>query len=161
MGLLSMTWPDAGRAHEAGPTVLAKGLFSYQAPEGWTLMSSPLSKFPVSIGKANPGQRPNIFVGMSSFPGGLADYTGTILTYLRSKTGTIIVSQQPFVTTAGLDGIRIVTRQALPRSNVQLIYYLFDGGGGHKLMIAAGCAASDATQETPLFDEAVKSFTLE
>ncbi len=146
---------------DAGPTVLAKGLFSYQAPPGWTLLDSSLSKFPVSIGKASNGLKPNIFVAMRSFPGGLPDYTATFLTALRGKFNTTIVDQQPFVTSAGLDGNRIVTRQPTPSVNAQIVYYLFDGGGGNKLMIAAACAASDAKQDTPLFDAAVKSFTLE
>ena len=162
LALAGITWlAPPTLAQEGGPTVLAKGLFSYQAPPGWTLITSPYCKFPVSLGAKSDGLNPIIYVAVRPFPGTLSDCTAALLTILRAEFNRTIVNQQPFATSAGLEGVRIVMRQPTHKVNVQSVYYLFDGGGGNKLMIVAGCAASDASRDTPLFDASVKTFSLE
>ena len=149
---------------DAGPTVLAKGLFSYQAPPGWAAQDSPISKYKISLAPAANGFSANINVVIETAAVSLNDYVTGSLGQLEATpmlTNVKVVSQQPFQTAAGLDGQRVVVTDTMGKMNLQQTFYFFDGGSNAKLVITASCLVSDGATDAPLFDAALKTFTLE
>jgi hypothetical protein len=61
VAFLGLAWLAPLWAQDAGRTVLARGLFSYEAPPGWKVSDLNLSQ-PVSRGPARDGFTPNIQV---------------------------------------------------------------------------------------------------
>jgi len=152
-----------GRAD--GPqTVVAPGLFSYQAPPGWTAQDSPISKYKVSFAPPVNGFAANINVVIDKAAMSLNDYVTASLSQLKATPMLVnvkVVSQQPFQTAGGLDGQRVVVTDAMGKMDLQQTFYFFDGGSNAKLVVTASCLSSDGAADAPLFDAALKTFTLE
>jgi hypothetical protein len=148
-----------------GPqTVVAPGLFSYQAPLGWTAQDSPISKYKVSFAPPANGFAANINVVIETAAVSLNDYVTGSLSQLKATpmlTNVKVVSQQPFQTAGGLDGQRVVVTDTMGKINMQQTFYFFDGGSNAKLVVTASCLAADGAADAPLFDTALKTFTLE
>ena len=68
-----------------------------------------------------------------------------------------ILDQRPFVTAAGLDGIRV----NLDIRDLRQILYFFDGGSNCIIVVNACCLSKSAARDTPLFDASLKTFSLE
>lgn len=148
-----------------GPrTVVAPGLFSYQAPPGWTVQDSPISKYKVSFASPASGFAANINVVIETAAVPLNDYVTASLSQLKATPMLLnvkVVSQQPFQTAGGLDGQRVVVTDAMGKMDLQQTFYFFDGGSNAKLVVTASCLSSDGAADAPLFDAALKTFTLE
>jgi len=145
-------------------TVVAPGLFSYQAPSGWTVKDSPISKYKISFAPPANGFAANINVVIETFAGSLSDYVTGSLNGLKATpvlTNVQVLSQQPFRTAGGIDGQRVVVSDTMGKINMQQTFYFFDGGSNAKLVITASCLAADGATDAPLFDAALKTFTLE
>jgi hypothetical protein len=141
-----------------GRTVLAKGLFSYQAPAGWTTGESPLSPYPVSSEGFGQPHEASIRVNIEASPRNLPDYVDRWLKALRDGPDHAhILDRRPFVTAAQLDGVRVVTEIR----NLRQILYFFDGGSGQIIVVNACCLIRHAGHDTPLFDASLKTFSLE
>ena len=147
-------------AQEAGPTVLAKGLFSYQAPVGWSVSDLNLS-LPVSQGPAKDGFAPNIHVAIVSSAQPLAQFVAANILAARKAPDFRLVEEKPFATAAGLEGTRVVVTETLDEKELEQVFYFFDGGSNQKIIVSAACLLEDATQDAPLFDASLKSFSLE
>ncbi len=152
------------RAGGGPQTVVAPGLFSYQAPSGWTVQDSPASRFKVAVGPAALGFAPNINVVIENATVPLNDYVAGSMRGLKASsilTGVTLIEQGPFRTAGGIDGQRVVVTDTLGKINMRQTFYFFDGGSNAKLVVTASCLASDGATKAPLFDAAVKTFTLE
>jgi hypothetical protein len=159
LGAILFAWAiTPGRAQSAGPTVLEKGLYSYQAPVGWIVRKDNSA----SLGTAKDGLAPNIRVVIVSSPKPLADYVAGNLETFKAKASAHfqVMDQRPFATSAGL-GIRVQVTEKGEKLKLQQIFYYFDGGSGKKLIVSGSCLAIDGLRETPLFDASVKTLSLE
>jgi hypothetical protein len=147
-----------GRGEGMGPTVLAKGLFSYQAPPGWQTTESSRSPYPVCSEGWNQAQEARIQVQIETASQGFSIYVDRCLQALCiGPDHARILDRRPFVTAAGLDGIRVT----LTLRSLRHIFYFFDGGSGKIIIVNACCRLSDADRDVPLFDISLKTFTLE
>lgn len=152
---------------DTGPTVLAKGLLSYQAPPGWLLRDVPTSPYPIAIAPVLVGIPANINIEIDSKAQPMDDYITVTLANLKKMPqvkDVSVVSQVPFKTASGLDGVRVVVTDIVPQLNnarVEQVFYYFEGGGDKKLVITASCAASEAARNEALFDTSVKTLSLE
>jgi hypothetical protein len=150
-----------GRGEEAGPTVLDKGLFSYEAPAGWSVPEMTLSH-PVALGPMKDGFAPNIHVDIQSSPKSLDAYVTENLRAVRAAFPDFrLVSRRPFTTAAGLDGIRVVITDKVDKFYLQQMFYFLDGGSNQKLIISACCLMADGIRYAPIFDASIKTFSLE
>jgi hypothetical protein len=157
-----------GLVANPGPTVLAKGLLSYQAPPGWMVRDPVgISKYQIAVAPAPAGIPANINIEVDQEAGPMDGYIANSLATLKKLPQVedlTVVSQKTFTTAAGLDGRRVVVTDTVPQLNnvrIEQVFYYFDGGGDNKLVITATCRASDAATDEPLFDAAMKSMTLE
>jgi hypothetical protein len=149
------------RAEGMGPTVLDKGLFSYQAPAGWTVPEMNLSH-PVALGPMKDGFAPNIHVDIKPNARPVSAYVADNMRAAGAAFPDFkLIDQRPFTTVAGLDGIRVVITDTVGQFHLQQIFYFFDGGSNQILVIGACCLAKDGASEAPLFDASIKTFTLE
>ena len=152
------------RGDERGPTVLEKGLFSYQAPPGWTVQQENFSKYPVSTAPRRNGFAANIDVVIARNSQSLDDYVRSTLAALRSS-GALrdvrMVERRPFSTAAGLDGLRVEVAALAGSYQLREFLYFFDGGSANKLVVTASCLESDAARDALLFDASLKTFSLE
>jgi hypothetical protein len=149
---------------DGGPTVVQPGLFSYQAPPGWTVQESPVSKYKISLAAPVNGFAANINVVIENAPVSMNDYVTASLNGLKSATAlqdVKILSQEPFTTAAGLAGQKIVVTDTMNKIGVRQTFYFFDGGSDNKLVITASCAQPDGAADAVLFDAAMKTLTLE
>jgi hypothetical protein len=147
-----------GEGAEPGPTVLARGLFSYQAPPGWQTSASPVSPYPVSSEGWYRPHEARILVNIVTVSQGVSDYVTQCLQALRSGPDYAhVLDRRPFVTAAGLDGIRATVNIR----GLRQIFYFFDGGSGKIIIVNACCLLRDADRDTPLFDASLKTFSLE
>lgn len=150
-----------------GPTVLAKGLLSYQAPSGWRAQDLASSKYQVAVAPVLTGVPTNINIEVDRAAKSMSDYiTGSLanLKKLPQIKDLVVVNRNAFKTSAGLDGTRVVVTDTVPQLNnarIEQVFYYFDGGGNNKLVLTATCPASDAATDEPLFDASMKSMTLE
>jgi hypothetical protein len=144
-----------------GPTVLDKGLFSYQAPPGWTVPEMNLSH-PVAVGPMKNGFAPNIHVDIKTSSKTVADFVAENLRAVRAAFPDFkLIDQRPFSTAAGLDGIRVVITDTVDKFHLRQIFYFFDGGSNQILVISACCLAADGARDTPIFDGSIRTFSLE
>jgi hypothetical protein len=147
-----------GEGVDRGPTVLARGLFSYQAPRGWVTGESPISPYPVSSEGFDQPHEANIHVNIEASPRSLPAYVDRCLKALRDGPDHAhILDRRPFVTAAQLDGVRVTTNIR----HLRQILYFFDGGSGQIIIVDACCLIQHAGRDTPLFDASVKTFSLE
>jgi hypothetical protein len=148
-------------AQEGGRTVLAKGLFSYEAPLGWRVCLHADSNIEVAQSQSEGVIKVSIQKSDSS----LQDFIKQDLKNLEEKNRAVLRSRQPFWTTAGLDGVRLVLSGPLlagaddtPTCRVR---YYFDGGSGQKIFVEGIYVESPSGSTLPLIDAAIKTFTLE
>jgi hypothetical protein len=145
-------------------TVLAKGLFSYEAPLGWNVGPQSNSRFDVAkIGGESDFGSILVSIQESSLP--FPEFVEERLRIVQQNEGVHVLRRQAFLTAAGLDGLRVVATGPLlyrvDKTPIQEVLYFFDGGSNQKIIVRATCAKTRAERYTPLFDAALKTFTLE
>jgi hypothetical protein len=148
-------------AEEFGQTVLDRGLFSYQAPPGWTVPESS-DAHPVAVGPMKDGFAPDIHID-------IRPNTKTVKEYVAAKVRAVrtafpdfkFIDERPFSTTAGLDGIRAVVTDTVGKFRLEQVFYFFDGGANRILVISARCLAADGARAAPIFDASIKTLSLE
>jgi hypothetical protein len=154
-----------GRGEDLRPTVLAKGLFSYQAPPGWTLLDSVSSKFPVAVGPRIDRFTPTLSVDIDDFSGSLDAYVKDRKNMLKRGGGRFTrvtpITRELVVTSAGLDGVRVIYRAIREGRELWLVCYYFDGGSNKMLRVTGTSLAIGGRTNGVLFDAAVKTLTLE
>ena len=151
-----------GDSQQLGDTVSQAGLFSYQAPKGWSVKSTPLSKYDVAVDAPRNNFVANINVVVESYPDSLAKYV-SLNKQIVAASGVYTVFQvadeQPFETSTGSKGVRLVAKDQLSKQDMQQIFYFFEGSSNNKFVVTASCLAGDGDQYAPVFDASVKTFS--
>jgi hypothetical protein len=97
--LLSLLFTSiSSEGQELGDTVSQAGLFSYQAPKGWAIKSTPMSKYNVAVDAPRNNFAANINVVVEPYPKSLTDYVSLNKETIPSSPYTHfeIVDEQPF-----------------------------------------------------------------
>jgi len=145
--------------HGLGETITIPGLLSYQVPKGWSTdtetNASPQARGPVSNGVVpditfNPGNHGTL--------SNLADTYQAVL--YDTMEGLKIVEQKPFVTTAGVKGVRLREMENSTPSRITQYSYIFLSTDGQQLELACACATVDAAVYLPVFDASMKSVVI-
>jgi len=151
-----------GDSQDLGDTVSQAGLFSYKAPKGWAVKSTPLSKYDVAVDAPRNNFVANINVVVESFPDSLAKYVSLNKQYVAASgvyTVFQVADEQPFETSTGAKGVRLVAKDQLNKQDMQQIFYFFEGSSNNKFVVTASCLAGDGAQYAPVFDASVKTFS--
>jgi hypothetical protein len=160
--LLSLLFTSiSSEGQELGDTVSQAGLFSYQAPKGWAIKSTPMSKYNVAVDAPRNNFAANINVVVEPYPKSLTDYVSLNKETIPSSPYTHfeIVDEQPFETSTGVKGVRQVVKDSLGKLNMQQIFYYFEGSSDNKFVVTASCLAGDGDQYTAIFDASLKTFS--
>lgn len=161
MGLMALAQAYA----DEGPTVLARGIYSFQAPPGWIVLSSPsdgVQRCSVMVAR---GLAPTISVTVLRGAGTAARLADTRAGEHPKDGNRVVgsVSKQPFLTTAGLDGFRVQSTYQKRGDGhpVTKIDFFFQSSDTEIVRVTARCPAENGSLDVPLFDTAMKGFTLE
>ena len=151
--------PGPALGQQADATVTRPGLFSYQAPPGWRVLTLPRIENPISTDPAQKEARPYIQVDTAASDASLAEFAeGNKKSMKAMVPSTQIIEEKPFVTTAGLKGIRIMITAHPGQRDQQAVYYLFESPKQTKFVVIANVAAAGFEKNAPLFDAAMKTF---
>jgi len=150
-------------------TVSQPGLFSYQVPGEWTIKSSPtVSKYPVAMAPAHDNFACNINVQTENTSVDLASYVEAgekSLANIPQIKKFQILDKRPFQTTGGLGGVRVVLTCTVESGGdlikVWQIQYIFAGHSDTKITVTATAQPSDSDQMAPIFDAALRTFSLQ
>ena len=149
-------------AQGLGDTVSQPGVFSYQAPKGWTVKDTAISKYKVSFDAPKNNFAANINVVVETVPKSLAEYVELNKSQLKSTPifkNVQIIEEKPFTTTAGIKGIRLVVKDTLGTVDMQQTFYFFEGAADTKLVVTASSLVGDGDHYAPIFDESLKTFS--
>ena len=152
----------SAQAQAGGDTVSSPGVFSYQAPPGWAVKDTSISKYKVSFDTPKNNFAANINVVVQSYPKSLADYVDVNKAQIKNIAvlqNVLIVDERPFTTTAGLQGTRMVVTDTVGKADLEQTFYLFAGDGDAKYVVTASCLLGDAQAYAPIFDASIKTFT--
>src|SRR5580704_11725175 len=145
----SPSFAKPGDSRDLGDTVTQAGLFSYQAPKGWSVKSTPLSKYDVAVDTQRNDFVANINVVVEAYPESLAQYV-SLNKQMIAASGIYaifqIVDEQPFETSTGAKGVRLVAKDQLNKQDMQQIFYFFEGPSKNKFVVTASCLAGDGAQ---------------
>jgi hypothetical protein len=110
------------QAQDLGDTVSQPGVFSYQAPKGWTVKDTTFSKYKISFDAPKNKFSANINVVVENFSGTLAKYVDANKANLKASPkfqNLQIVDETPFATTAGVTGVRLVITDTVSNTDLQ------------------------------------------
>jgi hypothetical protein len=142
-----------------GKKVVVPELLSFQPPAGWIQeetsgdlqMRGPISNGVVPDITVNPGNNGTLSNLKDTFD---PEY------YDNSNVRLKVVDQTPFVTSAGVKGMRVhLVDKASPPSVVQYSY-IFLSPDGQELELACACAPQDAVVYLPVFEVSMKSVVI-
>ena len=162
-GIVFLFGTFSGFAEELGANVGEPGVFSYQAPKGWQITTSPVSRFKLAVDVTKNNFAANLNVVRDEFPGPLEDYVAANKKALKASTffqNLQFSTEKAFTTAAGMKGMRLVARDTLNKADLQQIFYFFAGPKNSKLVVTATSLATDADHYAPIFDASVKTFVL-
>jgi hypothetical protein len=146
-------------------TVLAKGLFSYEAPPGWSVCLHADSNLEIAQAGKSGSDYGEIRVSILKSDSSIHDFMVAGLRRLETAQKARVVSRQPFLTAAGLDGFRLVLEGPLlagaDEAPTCRVLYFFDGGSNQKIIVEGTCPRSLSSRYLPLIDAAMKTFSLE
>ena len=104
------TFLSPARGQKVDATVTRPGLFSYQAPPGWRVVTLPRIENPISTGPNQREAHPYIEVDTAPSAASLADFSEANKKSMKAMVpSTQFLDEKPFTTAAGLQGIRIVS----------------------------------------------------
>lgn len=160
--LTALTLVLAATAAHAGPQVTdTAGGFSYTAPNGWKVTTMAVSKYKIAYAKPSGGFATNLNVVDENSTLSMPDYARASAKTLKSMMpGYHFISQGPFVTKAGLHGIKVVTEGSPAGRKLRQMYYLFPAHGSRKLVVTASIPQAQAAQYAAVVDAAMKTFTV-
>jgi hypothetical protein len=147
-------------AQDLGDTVSEPGVFSYQAPKGWTIQSTQMSKYKVCLDKAKDGFAANINVVTEAYSGTLEKYVELNKAAIKGSaffTSVEFVDDKPFVTSSGANGIRVTANTVLGKLNLRQSFYFFDGASS-KFVVTTSSLIGDGDKYAPIFDASLKTF---
>jgi len=152
-----------GLARGQGETVSEPGLFSYQAPQGWSVKTTPISKFKISFDAPKNGFSANINVVAEVSPGSLAKYVDANEAILKATPmfqNLEVLDQKTFTTAARVAGVRVRVRDSVGNAHLLQTFYFFPGAAETKFVVTASCLAADGDAYAPIFNASMKTFSL-
>lgn len=162
-GFFALAWGTlSAQAQAVGDTVSAPGIFTYQAPPGWTVKDTAMSKYKICFDTPKNDFAANINVVVQPYPKPLADYVALNKSQIKSVPmlqNVLITDEKPFTTAAGLQGTRLVITDTVGKSDLEQTFYIFAGDGDTKYVVTASCLVTDAQTYAPVFDASMKTFT--
>jgi hypothetical protein len=150
-------------AGEPGPTLSTPSVFRYQAPPGWTSQVAgglTLGGFPQAVGPASNNFTPDItFItdGYASVDQFAKTYRPRLIDMTPRVFPLKLVDQKPFVTTAGVKGIRLHSIDPASPPIAEQYSYVFPNRNGMVMEFACACAPADAARYLPIFDASMKT----
>jgi hypothetical protein len=152
----------SARGQEAVTTISQSGLFSYHIPPGWKVVTLPRLHNPISTDLQQDAPRPYIQIDSVSSLESLADFTAANKASLKSMVpNSEVIEENPFVTSAGIKGVRVVVKARPYNDDFQTIYYIFENSKNVKFIVMANSAAAAFEKNAPLFDAAIKTLVLQ
>jgi hypothetical protein len=155
--------PAASPAPDLGDVVSAPGVFSYQAPKGWSVQDSSVSRYKVAMDERRDDFAANINVATDSYPNSLPEYIKLSKEQLAATPAiqnAKVVEEKPFATTSGLEGVRVTVLDTAKNIALQQVFYFFEGSGDAKYVVVCTSLAGEGARLEPTFDASMKSFTL-
>ena len=122
------------------------------------MRSLPGLKYKAAVGPAAQGFAPNINVVDEPFAGTLDDYVaGNIKTLSALVKDYRQIDKAPFVTTKGLEGVKLVTENRQKGAALRQTFYFF-ANGGTKFVVTGSCLAPDGEKLDKVFDTSLRTF---
>lgn len=153
-----------GHAQDLGDMVSQADVFSYQAPKGWSIRDTGMSKYKISFDAPKNSFAANINVVVETYPKPLADYVEFNKSTIKSVPllqNVLIIDEKPFTTAGGLQGVRMVITDTVGKADLEQTFYIFAGDSDTKYVVTATCLIGDARHYAPIFDASMKTFSLE
>jgi hypothetical protein len=159
MGLRCEAAPNQMVPKGLGRKVVVPELLSFLPPAGWTQeetsgdlqMRGPVSNGVVPDITVNPGNNGTLSNLKDTFDPSYYD---------NSNVRLKVADQTPFVTSAGVKGMRVhLVDQASPPRVVQYSY-VFLNADGQELELACACAPQDAAVYLPVFEASMKTVVI-
>jgi hypothetical protein len=148
---------------DPGPTLSTPSLFSYQAPSGWSSQVAgglELGGFPQAVGPASNNFTPDItFItnGHKTVEQFAKMYTPRLVDLIPRTYPMKLVDQKPFMTAAGVAGIRLHSIDPASPPIAEQFSYVFSNPDGTLFQFACACAPADADHYAPIFDASMKT----
>lgn len=137
------------------------GGFSYVPPPGWHIRTFPGAKYRISFAKPAAGFAPNINVVDETAAVSLDRYMQMSQPAMqKAYTGFHVLSQSPFVTNAGLHGVRMAVDGTFAGRHVRQTFYVFAAANNRKIIVTASWLAADGNKYAAAADGAMKTFLL-
>ncbi len=150
-----------GKSDGLGPPVVEPGYFTYREPLGWTVQDYDLMNLPGCI-ENNDDFAASIEEADHISEESLPDYVRSHETgseFNPDLHHVEMIDEKPFVTLAGVTGIRAVVTYTLDNQNLERVVYFFAPAQNHILVFIATCLASDAAKYVPIFDRSLATLT--
>jgi hypothetical protein len=164
VGLLVLVWRSGKEVHSDGERSQAArhideaGGFSFAPPDGWTARPFPGMKFKVVAGPVASGFAPNIVVTDEPFGGSVDEYVQQSLRVgPRVLKNLRVVSQDPFRTASGLQGMRVAIEHDMNGKRLRQLQYIFDRART-KYVLTCSVLAADGDARDATFDDCMKTF---
>ncbi|MDQ5847329.1 MAG: hypothetical protein M3539_18750 [Acidobacteriota bacterium] len=144
-----------------------QGGFSICLPAGWSVEERQGQKHKQLFAPRDPRFTANINFRDEANTMPLEEYVAAGIKHILASaekvgaTSIKFVSQEPFVTDAGMSGVRVTFRSEYKGYLIRTRQYLFNGRPGEKLVVTGTELEADQAIHDPVFDRAVKSFRLE
>ncbi len=146
-----------------GQTVNATGIGSFQVPRDWSQQIIFPILDPVWAPPGTVGQL-SALIGIIKVnqPGSLANAISEITSDIGSEgfTGVRTLSQAPFTTAAGQDGIRLMVTVSKDSKTIELVIYAFAGRGDAKVALYGGSLPANMATNLPLFDSCAETLRI-
>lgn len=145
---------------DLGETISLPGLLSYRAPKGWST-DTETNASPQPRGPPSTGFTPDITFNAGNH-GSLADFVASYQPelYDTSLIPLKFVDQKPFVTAAGVKGVRLRSVDPSNPSRATQFSYIFLSSDGQQLELACACATADVSRYEPIFEASMKSVVI-
>jgi hypothetical protein len=160
LGLL-LAAMGSGRAAD-GIRVTAPNVFSYEAPPGWKMQTTPTTELPApaAVELKNGVIEAMITVTVDTGAGPLDQWCKQSLAKNKVDYAAYnprIGDPAPFETAAGVKGFRALMNLTILSKNLQFVVYFFSGSADAKIVATCSSPVDEADHYAPLFDSAMKT----
>ena len=163
LALAALAMFTVASADEPGIKIGTPSLFSYIAPSGWTSQVGPsgaMGGFPQAVGPASNNFTPDITFktnGYQTVSHFVQTYRPTLIDVPSQVFPMKLVDTKPFVTAAGVHGMRLHSIDPSSPPTAEQFSYVFPNPDGMVFEFACACAPADANHYAPIFDACMKT----
>lgn len=159
---LACTLPAAPVSAQGRRLSEPAGGFSYLPPAGWHIRTFPGLKYKICYTAPANGFAPNINTVDEVTPMAMGPYVQLSVAHMKlAYTSLHILSQKPFATASGVQGVRMMTDGLVGDKHVHQVFYVFPGASSRKYVLTASSLASDHGKYDAATDQAMKTFKLQ